>query len=107
VDGRGFKSKTEKVAPAASLVAFTMGYYVYVRHGTSVYWHIKTRLESGPVTADMTPTVVHSFKVLINDVKPDHSLTHLRVDMTSDWCDNVIGKRAILYAISNIPENPF
>jgi len=24
-------------------------------------WHIKTRLNSGPVTADMTSTVVHSY----------------------------------------------
>jgi len=36
---------------------------------------MKTRLESGPVTADLTPTVVHSSKLLINDVKPDHSLS--------------------------------
>jgi len=35
---------------------------------------IKTRFESGPVTADLTTTVVHSSKLLINDVKPDHSL---------------------------------
>jgi len=35
----------------------------------------KTRFESGPVTADLTTTVVHNFKLLINDVKPDHSLT--------------------------------
>jgi len=33
----------------------------------------KTRLESGPVAADLT-TVVHSSKLLINDVKP---ITHL------------------------------
>jgi len=32
---------------------------------------------SGPVTADLTTTVVHSSKLLINDVKPHHSLTHL------------------------------
>jgi len=25
-----------------------------------VCWHLKTRLESGPVTADLTPTVMHS-----------------------------------------------
>jgi len=52
-----------------------VGYRVYLRHGTSVCWHLKTRLESGPVTADLTSTVVHSSKLLINDVKPDHSLT--------------------------------
>jgi len=37
---------------------------------------IKTSLESGPVTADLTTTVIHSYKLLINDVKPVHSLTH-------------------------------
>jgi len=37
---------------------------------------LKTRLESGPVTADLTTTVIHSYKLLINDVKPDHSLMH-------------------------------
>jgi len=35
---------------------------------------LKPRLESGPVTADMTTTVVHSSKLLINDVKPTHSI---------------------------------
>jgi len=39
-----------------------------------VCWHFKTRLVSGPVTADLITTVVHSSKLLINDVKPDHSL---------------------------------
>jgi len=38
-----------------------------------VCWQIKTRLESGPFTADLTTTVVHRSKLLINDVKPDHS----------------------------------
>jgi len=37
-------------------------------------WGIKTQLESGPVTADLTITVVLSSKLLINNVKPDHSL---------------------------------
>jgi len=32
-------------------------------------------LKPGPVTADLTTTVVHSSKLPINDVKPDHSLT--------------------------------
>jgi len=41
-----------------------------------VCWHSKTRLESGPVTADLTTTVVHDSKLLINDVKPDHSLIY-------------------------------
>jgi len=35
----------------------------------------KKRLKFGPVTADLTITVVHSSKLLLNDVKPDHSLT--------------------------------
>jgi len=38
-----------------------------------VLWHSKTRLESGPVKADLTTTVVHTYKLLINDVKPVHS----------------------------------
>jgi len=53
-----------------------VGYHVDLRHGTSVCWHSKTRLESGLVTADLTTIVVHSSKLLINDVKPHHSLTH-------------------------------
>jgi len=40
-----------------------------------VCWHHKTRLESGPVTADLTTTVVHSYKLLINNDIPVHSLT--------------------------------
>jgi len=52
-----------------------VGYHVYLRHGTSVYWYFKTRLASGSVTADLTTTAVHSYKLLINDVKPVHSLT--------------------------------
>jgi len=43
-------------------------------NGTLVYWHIKTQIESGPVTVDLTTTVVHSYKLLINDINPDHSL---------------------------------
>jgi len=42
----------------------------------------KTRLESGPatcITSDLTPTVVYSYKLLRNDVKPRvHSLTIYR-----------------------------
>jgi len=53
-----------------------MGYHVCLRHGTSVCWHLIIRHESGPVTADLTAVVVHSSKLLINDVKPDYSLTH-------------------------------
>jgi len=33
--------------------------------------------KAGPVTADLTITVIHSSKLLINDVKPDHSLNGL------------------------------
>jgi len=33
-------------------------------------WHIKNQLESEPVTADLTTTVVHSYKLLIKDFKP-------------------------------------
>jgi len=52
-----------------------MGYYVYLWHiGTSVCLHIKKRLESGPVTANLTTTVIHNYKLLINDIKPIHSL---------------------------------
>jgi len=36
--------------------------------------HIKNRLESGPVTADLTTTVVYSSKLLINNLKPNYSL---------------------------------
>jgi len=63
-----------------------VGYHVYLQHGISVCWHIKTRLESGPVTADLTTTVVHSYKQLINDVKPVHSLIQsidIRLEMSN------------------------
>jgi len=53
-----------------------VGYYVYLWHGTSVCWHIKTQLESGPVTTDLTTTVVHSYTLLTNDIKPVYSLTY-------------------------------
>jgi len=38
------------------------GYHAYLRHDISVCWYLKTRLEPGPITADMTTTVVHSSK---------------------------------------------
>jgi len=38
---------------------------------------IKTRLESEPVTAYLTTTVVHNYELLINDLKPVHSLDRL------------------------------
>jgi len=42
---------------------------------TSVCWYFKTRLESGPVTADLTTTVVHSYKLPMNDITHVRSLT--------------------------------
>jgi len=53
-----------------------VGYHVYLPHGTSVFWQFKTQLESGPVTADLTTAIIHSYKLLINNVKPIHKLTH-------------------------------
>jgi len=50
-----------------------MGYRVYLKLVISVCWVFITRLQSGPVTTDLT-TVVPSYKFLINDVKPIHSL---------------------------------
>jgi len=50
------------------------GYHVYLWHGASVCWHIETWLESGPVTADLITTVVHSYKLLMNDFNTVHSL---------------------------------
>jgi len=35
-------------------------------------------IESRPITAYLTTHVVHSYKLLIHDVKPVHSLTHGR-----------------------------
>jgi len=63
----------------ASVLSDSVGYHVYLQHGTSVCWHNKTWLKSGPVTADLTTTVVHKSTLLINDVKPDHSLYFLRL----------------------------
>jgi len=65
------KSKTEILAPVASLVSprhssprtMTGGWeHVYLWHGTSVCWHTKTQLESGPVTADLATTVKYSYQ---------------------------------------------
>jgi len=53
------------------------GCHVYLCHGTSVCWqfqNIKTGLESGPVTTYLTTTIVHSYNLLIHDVKSVHSL---------------------------------
>jgi len=90
-EGRGsnqcrINSKTEILTPVASLVSAYhlrlrerlvgpvsvesdwVGYHVYLRHGTSMCWNLKTRLESEPVTGDLTTTVVHSYNLLIDDV---------------------------------------
>jgi len=48
--------------------------HTILRQGNSVCCHPKTRFESGPVTADLTTTVVHSYKLLINNVKSVHSI---------------------------------
>jgi len=37
---------------------------------------LKIWLESGPVAADLTVTIVHSYNLLRNDVKHVHSLTY-------------------------------
>jgi len=44
-----------------------VGYHIYLQHGTPVCWHFKIGLQSGPVTAYLTTTVVHGYKLLIND----------------------------------------
>jgi len=54
-----------------------VGYHAYLRHGTSVCWYFKIRLESGAVTEDLIATVVYSYKLLIKNVQPDHSLTQV------------------------------
>jgi len=74
-----------------------VGYHVYLRHGTSVCWHSKTRLESGPVTADLTTSVVHGSKLLINDVKSDHSLLLL---------GNALGIKALGHYSFKLDVNP-
>jgi len=53
-----------------SVLSDWVGYHVYLWHGISVCWHKKTQLESGPVTADLTTNVAHSYKSLINNVEP-------------------------------------
>jgi len=52
-----------------------MGYRVYLLLGISVSWHPKILPEFGPLTADLTTTDVHSYKLLINNVKSVHLLT--------------------------------
>jgi len=37
---------------------------------------LKTWIQSGPVTVEMTTTVVHSYNFLINCIKPFLSLIH-------------------------------
>jgi len=87
VGGGGLvKSETEKIAPAASLVSIPLGLeqgwlaqcqFKVTGWGimficSMVPWcadTLKTRLESGPVTADLKTTVVHSSKLLINSYR--------------------------------------
>jgi len=84
LNSQSVKSKTEKLAPAASLVSVHhlrpktwivgpesfetvwVGYHAYLQHGILECWHVhfKTRLESGPVTVDLTTTVVYSYRGL-------------------------------------------
>jgi len=59
-------TKNDKLAPVASPVSVQW-------HGTSVCWYLTTRLESGPVTAKLTTTVVYSYKLMRNDIKLVHS----------------------------------
>jgi len=50
-----------------------------------------TRFESGPVTADMTTTVVNSYKWLRNDVKPLSLTLQFRIGVNYDmavYCFN-------------------
>jgi len=42
----------------------------------------QTRFEPGPVTADLTTTVIHSYNLLVNNVKHVHSLTVERCTYT-------------------------
>jgi len=44
--------------------------------------------KSGPVTAGLTTTVVHSSKLLINDIKPVHSLIHLIARILTNLVEN-------------------
>jgi len=40
-----------------------------------VEWYYKNQFESGPGTADLSATVVYSFKSLRNIIKPVYELT--------------------------------
>jgi len=54
-----------------------MGYNFNLQNVNSVCWYPKIRLESGPVTENLPPTVMYSDKLLINGLKSVHSLTIL------------------------------
>jgi len=45
--------------------------------GVLVHYIKPSLINYGPVIAVLTTTVVHNYKLLINDVKPDHSLIHV------------------------------
>jgi len=71
-------------------------YHIYLRHGTSVFWHLKTRLASGLVTADLTTIVAQNYKSLINYVKPVQSLIHSIWTLT--YYVNVLPSEYFLHA---------
>jgi len=66
-----------------------------------VYWYFKTWLVSGQVTADLTTTVIHSSKLLINDIKSIHSLLCIKkLDTMTDLKKNLTGfNESSTYAI--------
>jgi len=85
-----------------------VGYHVYLWHGTSMYWHLKNRIESGLVTADLTTAVVHSYKLLINNVKPvySHSILCILISNLSFWIDCMVFLIHLHYTyLSNMPLN--
>jgi len=53
-----------------------VGYHVYLKHGDSVCWYIKIQLEYGPGTADLTTTVLYSYKLLIYKCMTSNLFTH-------------------------------
>jgi len=80
-------SKTEKLTPVVSLVSVQhlkhrawlaqcqfkvtgcMRFRVYLRHATLMCWHIKSWLESGSVTTDLTTTAAQLYKSLKSNIK--------------------------------------
>jgi len=64
---------------------------------------LKPRLESGPIAADLTTTVVYSYKLLEKDVKPNHSekVSHFYVNhiLQRNHADLGSGQKFILSTI--------